>query len=287
MLQWSRRAIPRVHSRLACSSVRPRLVAGEEAKRRRTFFAKLQQMERGVLRVSPEEVDEEDDDDAADVDHGAAQAQRGNQLAEGLEDGLGDVPREVDHGVEQRRHVWEPGGQDAHQDRHVEDVQHRPEDARLQRHHGGGDARPGARLGPAQAEPAAELRRAGQRLALEEQPLQKRARPLAAPALAAPALELTARRPGRAHRAAPLRASLRLPLALAPRAPLGPRLAPAHAAGKRQRLGPPGPHAHAHFPACRVHSPKPETDSLSHSLKVDARHAFHFSLPPRLARTPP
>ena len=43
------------------------------------------------LGVSPQKVDEEDDDDATDIDHGAPEAQRRNELPEGLEDGVRDL----------------------------------------------------------------------------------------------------------------------------------------------------------------------------------------------------
>ena len=83
------------------------------------------------LGVPPQKVDEEDDDDAADVDHGAPEAQRGNELPEGLEDGVRDLTGQVDNGVQKGREVRKPRRENSHEDRDVEHVENGPEDPRL------------------------------------------------------------------------------------------------------------------------------------------------------------
>ena len=75
-----------------------------------------------ISRVPPEEVDEEDDDDAGDVHEGVPKPERRDQLPKGLEHGLRDGPGQADDGIQQRGEVGEPRREDPDQHGDVEDL---------------------------------------------------------------------------------------------------------------------------------------------------------------------
>ena len=100
----------------------PKTHTHTERERRKETFITIYDPPNPISRVPPEEVDEEDDDDAGDVHEGVPKPERRDQLPKGLEHGLRDGPGQADDGIQQRGEVGEPRREDPDQHGDVEDL---------------------------------------------------------------------------------------------------------------------------------------------------------------------